>query len=395
MRVIIVAFQKLNKAQASSSGAHFGYLLAKRLYELDALKYMIFSHKKNNQEKYIKKVSIFFRPIEFILGIIKKIFNLNNYLYRYILEILYDMFLSIRLLFVKFDILITLNPWIPLTCKFLKIRKKKIILIAGNQNDNLYKEIVQKEKSKLGITSYDPFDYPARNRRYNKCLKNIGIIICLNKLIAKSFQTDQNFKNKTFFIFEYFFPPDYKSFQIAKYNNNNRFTVGYLAHTTVLKGLHVLLEAWSRANLSDAELIIGGNIEPGYFNSLKSQFNATKNFKLLGNIYGETKNQFFNKISVFVCPSLMDAGPVTVIEALYYHKPVLISDGVGHNFLIKNGYNGFIYKYDDTEELANKLLFLYQNHNKLKKMSKNASNTIQEKSFQENNILSKIVEVLY
>lgn len=56
-----------------------------------------------------------------------------------------------------------------------------------------------------------------------------------------------------------------------------------------------------------------------------------------------------------VLPSLMDNFPNACIEAMYFSKIVIGTDGASFEQIIKDGYNGFLCKIGDSEDLLNKM----------------------------------------
>ena len=392
MKVIIAVYQELIENHVENSAANVLNLLGQDLQKNNNLKVMFFSKINKNKTKEIKGFSIAFRIFGYVIRILNRIIKIPPYLIRYYLEIAYDLMLSFRLQFIKGDIFITTNLWIPYTCYLLKRRGINTILISGNQNDNLYRNVIQKEKRKMKIASFDAFDYLPRNKKYNNCLKNIDRIICFNQSIKESFTSDVLFHDKEFDIIESYFPANYKELNnIEHLEGNDKFKVGYLAHSTVLKGLHILLKAWDIVSLSNSMLFIAGSIEEEYENYIRSAF-LNINVKFLGRI--KEKKELYNNIDLFVCPSILDASPTTVIEAMYCKIPVLISSGVGNKFLIKDGYNGYIYKNDNIADLTKKLILMHNNKNHLAEMGLNALNTIIN-STNQNITISQVKNVLF
>jgi glycosyltransferase involved in cell wall biosynthesis len=89
---------------------------------------------------------------------------------------------------------------------------------------------------------------------------------------------------------------------------------------------------------------------------------------------GGTDNpaDFYRRASVFVSPSISDAGPRTVLEAMACGVPSIVSDHCGIAGAIAHGDNGFVYRYDDVAELAQLLKWSYQNRTQLRDMGRKA-----------------------
>lgn len=88
----------------------------------------------------------------------------------------------------------------------------------------------------------------------------------------------------------------------------------------------------------------------------------------------------YEKIDVLICPSREDPYPLVVIDALMHGCPVVISDHVGQKHLIENGKNGYVFKSENSQDLAEKLGEIIDNRNSLPAMSR-AARDLYLKSF--------------
>lgn len=295
------------------------------------------------------------------------------YLVRYTNEFFFDIFFSFRIN-SNISTLITTNPWIPISAKKAKKLGVKIIFIAGNPNDNRIVELITKEKQKLGIKTQDVFDFKPRLRNYNSTLELVDKIVCINDYIASTFEDG----SKTIIKAPTIFSANYSRFNINKEISND-FTFFYCAHTTILKGLHILLDAFNSfsQDVPNVRLFIGGNIKGGLDNRIKSLLKNDKIY-LLGNLTSEQMAMHMKCTDVFIVPSICDAGPVTVIEAMFSRTPVICSNGVGHQFLIEDEINGFLYDKFDTHKLVSILSKCYRYRNKLSKLGESARERIEK-----------------
>ncbi|HKK14776.1 MAG TPA: glycosyltransferase, partial [Gammaproteobacteria bacterium] len=66
--------------------------------------------------------------------------------------------------------------------------------------------------------------------------------------------------------------------------------------------------------------------------------------------------QHYSDADVFVLPSLIEAQPMVVIEAMHFAKPVIVTrQMVSAEELVADGENGFIVDADNAADLAGKL----------------------------------------
>lgn len=104
-----------------------------------------------------------------------------------------------------------------------------------------------------------------------------------------------------------------------------RFTLGYLGQAGPDKGLRYLFEAWKKLNLKDATLLIAGNnIDQAL--PLWRRFGGG-NVEFMG--FVKHVSEFYNRISLYVQPSVTEGFGIEVLEAQAYGRPVICSAGAG------------------------------------------------------------------
>ena len=175
---------------------------------------------------------------------------------------------------------------------------------------------------------------------------------------------------------------------------NEIFRVIYVGLITVRKGIHRLIDVWKKINLKNSELLLVGRYYPKerkYFNKI---FNNCPN---LIHINGTAKpEEYYKKSSIFVMPSIEDGFPSVVLEALSVGLPAIVSNRVGSKECVINGVNGFIYDFDNSDELADKILFFYKNRENIKKFGESTREYIGKYSWDNyikrtKNILNEII----
>jgi glycosyltransferase involved in cell wall biosynthesis len=216
--------------------------------------------------------------------------------------------------------------------------------------------------------------------------------VCINKYIYDSFISNDEISPKCKLI-PTIFDANFKIFDIKK-KYSDYFTVFYCANTTTLKGLQYLLPAFNifQKNKSNVQLYIGGTIDKGIFNLISKYLNH--NILLLGSLNSFQIAEQLKQTSVFVLPSLTDAGPVTMIEAMYSKTPVICSDGVGNQWLIKEGFNGYLYERYSIDQLVDKLERCYNNIEELQIVGENARKTIDNAIINKQEFYGKFEELI-
>ena len=99
--------------------------------------------------------------------------------------------------------------------------------------------------------------------------------------------------------------------------------------------------------------------------------NMENYFFLLGNInYENIEKQFFNKIDIYMSTAKYEGLPYSVIEALSYKKPVILSNVIGHRELYMN--NGIIFDLENhNSNIVSEIINIFEK-NDLSTFSKNS-----------------------
>jgi len=167
-----------------------------------------------------------------------------------------------------------------------------------------------------------------------------------------------------------------------------------IAHTVWLKGLTHLVDAFSKIEVNNVQLLIGGTINKQVLQYIKPNELEFKNIKIVGNI--PDLNKFLRTSHVCIVPSLLDAGPATIGEALYCGLPVITTEGCGSKILIKDGENGFVVPIANSEAIAEKIKWFIKNQERIEEMGRKAKISIEdiEISDQNETLANHIKEVM-
>ncbi len=177
-----------------------------------------------------------------------------------------------------------------------------------------------------------------------------------------------------------------------KQGNNNILT--YTGRIAPIKNLEVVIRALSLAKNKSLQFYILGPAEPTYKKKLLqlvNQLGLKKKIKIFDKRYS-TKEQIthIDKGALFILSSLSEGMPQVLIEALARSRLVIASDIPASKDIIKNNINGFIFKKDNPEELAEILdsLTLSNNRKTLAKIKQRAA--ISVKKFDWNILIEKL-----
>lgn len=152
---------------------------------------------------------------------------------------------------------------------------------------------------------------------------------------------------------------------------NGKIKFFYVGRICYVKGLHVLLQAFSLVNNPHIELhLIGGTgnkSERKYEHQLKTQYSSDPRIIWHGKV---TPEQVFNTIRnfhVLVHPTIcLEIFGLNIAESLAMGRPVLATRCGGAEMQIKEGVNGWLVEPNNVEELTKKIqeIAVHTNHHK-------------------------------
>jgi glycosyltransferase involved in cell wall biosynthesis len=171
----------------------------------------------------------------------------------------------------------------------------------------------------------------------------------------------------------------------------------YVARIVRYKGLVVLLRALFHLNIETHVIIIGPVGDPLYFSEVQhliQKINAETRHRVayLGLVDRNTFIKWFQKASVFVCPSLLETFGTVNLEALACGTPVIATRVGGIPDVVKDGVNGILVPPNDPLALASALQKLLENK-KSRELYGRAGRKIVEKCFSWNFVLEELIKI--
>lgn len=158
------------------------------------------------------------------------------------------------------------------------------------------------------------------------------------------------------------------------------------------KGVLNLIQAFR--NIENHQLFIAGDgpdieIVKKYIKNNKLE----EKIKLLGFLSSDQVKDYVRKARFIVVPSVWyENCPYSVLETLAMGKPIIGSNLGGIPELVKNNETGYIYKYDNINDLTDKMREFFENKNKAEELGKNAKEKAKE-DFSKEAYYNKIIEI--
>ena len=164
------------------------------------------------------------------------------------------------------------------------------------------------------------------------------------------------------------------------------------------KGIHIAMDSFNKFCMHNKSynLYVYGDKKGGYFKEIKNKWASLKyKSKIKLNPYNKNKSELINNCEALIMPSIsFESFGYTLIEAMSLGKIVMASDIGGMPEVIKSGYNGFIFKSNNSVILKKLLLsFVKEKKNIKNNLKKNARITFLKK-FNSINMSKQYLELL-
>lgn len=172
-----------------------------------------------------------------------------------------------------------------------------------------------------------------------------------------------------------YFSPTNTEIKDLKHNyniNSNDFIYGFVGRLVKDKGINELIEAFIKINAKNKNtklILVGG------FEDQLDPLNSTIKNEILNNSniintgFQTDIRPFLKMMDVFVFPSYREGFGVSLMEASAMETPVISSNIIGCNEIIKHNYNGLLVTSKSVFELKKAMLQLLHSKEKLRTMS--------------------------
>ena len=217
-------------------------------------------------------------------------------------------------------------------------------------------------RSTLGKISVNIYDSLFGKRFLNQFDRVITITHWENKYLDKLGLN----KNKIIYI-PNGIPKEFFKEKVKSFKGKN---ILFLGRISPIKNLEVLIKAISLLKNKNVKLKIIGPIEEPYGAKLVKQIkylNIDDKIEFLPPVYDlSEKIKTMQQADIFVLPSLREAMPQSLIEAMSLGKIVIASKTEGAKEIINDNKNGLLFNIDNAEELKSKISFCLDKKNILR-----------------------------
>jgi glycosyltransferase involved in cell wall biosynthesis len=182
---------------------------------------------------------------------------------------------------------------------------------------------------------------------------------------------------------------------------DKKIKVLYVGKIILIKGIEYLIDAAdiiiNKLGYKNTIFLLVGN------NNLKSEYekkilkkidnlNLNENIKILAFVSRDYLRDIYAQCDIFVLPSIAESFGLVITEAMASKKPVIATHTEGAKIQIKDGWNGFLIKPTNVEQLAEKIKYLINHSEERERMGANARE-FAERNFDWNIITEKYLEL--
>ena len=140
----------------------------------------------------------------------------------------------------------------------------------------------------------------------------------------------------------------------SKYGLKGNDYILYLARIAPEKCTHLLVEAYKELKTNKKLVIAGHPDVKKYAKYIKTLAANNPNIIMTGFVDGDEKAELYSNASVYVLPSEVEGMPLTLLEAVSYNVPVIVSDIPENTEVV--GKKATTFKAGSAKSLKNKLV---------------------------------------
>ena len=162
-----------------------------------------------------------------------------------------------------------------------------------------------------------------------------------------------------------FYPINFKS-------NDDYFNIIFVGQLSVRKGLHYLFEILNKLGNKKIKLhIVGTETSDTKFLKKLIDSDFQDNVIFYGHQNHEKLNILFNKANLFVLPSIEEGMAIVTLQSIASGCPVVVTENTGSKEFIEKYNCGKVISRDKISSLADVILELMEDKNKLKDLKEN------------------------
>lgn len=147
--------------------------------------------------------------------------------------------------------------------------------------------------------------------------------------------------------------------QLSKIGQGNKPVILYLGRLAEVKGVDILIKAFSKLKSYNSKLVIAGTgPDEEKLVEFAKKLGLSNKVHFVGYVHSDAKKYLLKVADCLVVPSIKDSGghteglPVVLMEGIAAGKIVIASDQSNAKEIISDGVNGFLYESTEIKQLA-------------------------------------------
>lgn len=215
---------------------------------------------------------------------------------------------------------------------------------------------------------------PKYIKKVKKCFKNIDDVVVMTEKAKKEYEEwlkNSNSKAKVYNISNMIDKTEVED--VANFSNKEIISVGRLEK---VKDFPTLIDVFNLVHkeMPDVKLkIVGEGSQRQVIEERIEKYNLKDAVTITGKITSEQVKEELKKASAFVLSSVCESFSLVLCEAMECGLPVFSFDiEVGPKEIINNGYNGFLIKNRDINEMSKEIIEILNDEEKWNFISSNA-----------------------
>lgn len=203
--------------------------------------------------------------------------------------------------------------------------------------------ILESERKRWGVENSHPGWSARLLQLYEESLEAADYLVALSEFSAgtyaeRGFPSSRVFVNPSGVDLETFTPVD---------RSSTKTTFLFVGNMSLLKGVQYLWDAWQKADLTEARLLMCGDVGRDLAEIKGSLADRTPNIHFLGE---RSPLELYRSADVFVFPSLSEGMAKVTLEAMAAGLPVITTPNSGS--VVRDGLDGILVPPADEESLA-------------------------------------------
>ena len=293
-----------------------------------------------------------------------------------LIKLFKELIKSVKVLYLKKHLMI----------KYIKKCDSDIIISTRDIHNIWLGKYAKEGILKIG-SEHNDIDSLKYIKKISSTAKNLDYFVVVSKKMVNDYQSNLN-------IPVIYIPNsiEYIPINFSNLNTNNIISVGRLEK---VKGYEDLIDVFKIVISNNKDIVLNivgtGSQESILENKIK-ELKLENNIKLLGFKDSNELGELYSESSLYVMSSFSESFGLVLIEAMSHKLPCIAFDSAnGARELIENANNGFLISNRDKEEMANKILELIKNKDKINFLGENA--LITSKRYLSSNTKKKWVDI--